>query len=1197
MSLKRIEIHGFKSFSEHTVIDIDENQNFVGIVGPNGCGKSNISDAIRWVLGESSAKQIRGSNMRDVIFSGSEKVKPMNFAEVVLYFDNPSRENGQKVFNYSGDEFSIGRKIFRNKGDNVYYFNGKPCRRSEIMALFRDTGAGKDGFSIVGQGRISDIIISKSQDRRKIFDEAAGVSNNKATKRDTIKKLDGIAINLANLQMTHDYYEADLKVLAEEVEKAHRYVEVTNQIKDLELNYFIHIQESLDKDKAKIQGDIDAKTEYLEKQEQGLSEVKRKLSKLDEETKTIDEEIDRSYNLRQELSVRSVKRNSEYLQYESTLKNAKDTLKRITAESESVNKDIEKYTAEQEECAKELDKAKSALGDKTLEKTKIKAEYDMLDSDIKTIQSEIDTYSDKRLSGVEDISFLKSLEASASATVDVLKETIESNKKSIAEATQSIAQDKAKLEDLSKRIDDIRTKKESVNNDRKTSVPKINELKIEKNRTAQQYNAMIAQLAYKKNDVETLTTRLKEEHGYNKVTRAVLERAKTDQTFSRYVLGAVGDLYKVDSKYYEAISACLGGSINNIVTENREGSKIILEYAKSLHMGRLTTYPLRDMQGERLARSYQSALNHRGVIGLACDLIEYERKYDDVYTQLLGKIVVVDNFDTASEMRSLYPRMFKMVTLNGEYFDISGAISGGDNKSYTEQALIKAKKEYEAYKAKFDDLEKHYHSFDQKIAEINDKYENARTLFEKYTTEESVCITEKNSYAQRLELSEKVLRETQVQLSVLEKRLEDKFNEIDEAKTKSGEASSDRSYIDTLIENKKKALAEKQVLFNEFAEKLKACEVAISALSEQEKQLEANLERIILTINDRKNVADSYVTDIQNQVNHVIDLEKNAPAPVLTEEDTEQIEKINQDITAYNARKEEIIKLRASLNLDSDNFNERIVQASKDLASSHTRLENMDNEVVKWTETIYNNYGLTYETALPYKRENYEHSKTNTELSKLNAIKNRMGNVNLNAEETFKVKNAEFEVLSANLLDAQKAKADTESLLETISQEIDKKFSVAFTAIGDYFQQTFTDLFGGGKAELVLVPQEEDDEDDGVDIAVQLPGKSKKSLSLLSGGEQTLTAIAIIFAILRYRSSPFVILDEVESALDESNCVRFAKYLREFSKIARFLVITHKKPTMENADILYGVTMMRPGISNIVSVSMSEAQKMSEDNE
>lgn len=1197
MSLKRIEIHGFKSFSDHTVIDIDENQNFVGIVGPNGCGKSNISDAIRWVLGESSAKQIRGSNMRDVIFSGSEKVKPMNFAEVVLYFDNPSRENGQKVFNYSGDEFSIGRKIFRNKGDNIYYFNGKPCRRSEIMALFRDTGAGKDGFSIVGQGRISDIIISKSQDRRKIFDEAAGVSNNKATKRDTIKKLEGIGINLANLQMTHDYYEADLKTLAEEVEKANRYIEVTNQIKDLELNYFIHIQESLDKDKAKIQADIDAKTEYLEKQEQGLSEVKRKLSKLDDETKTIDEEIDRSYNLRQELSVRSVKRNSEYQQYENTLNNAKDTLKRIQNEQDNVYADIEKLKAQQAESAKELEQTKNSLVEKELERAEVQAEYDMVDGDIKALQSEIDTYSDKRLSGVEDISVLKSLEASASATIDVLKETIESNKKSIADATQSIAQDKAKLDALTERLDEIRRNKDIANNERRISVPKINELRIEKNKTAQQYNSMIEQVAYKKHNVESLTARLKEERGYSRVTRAVLERAKTDQAFSRYVLGAVGDLYKVDEKYYEAISACLGGSVNNIVTDNREGSKIILDYAKSLHVGRLTTYPLCDIQGERLGRSYQSALNHRGVIGLACDLIEYDRKYDDIYTQLLGKIVVVDNFETASELRNLYPRMFKMVTLNGEYFDISGSISGGDNKSGTEQALSKARQEYDAFKTKFDNLEKYYYGIDKQIADFSDNLERARTLLEKYNTDESVCVTERNNYSQRIEVSEKVLRETQVSLAILEKRLEAKFNEIDEAKTKSGEASSDRSNIDTLIESKKKALAEKQLAFNDFAEKLKACEVAISALKEQQKQLEANLERITHSINDKDGLADSYVKDIENQTNLVINIEKNAPAPIMSEEENNKIEEINQNITAFNLRKEEIIKLRTSLNLDSDNFNERIVQASKDLATSHTRLENMDNEVVKWTETIYNNYGLTYETALPYKREDYEHSKTNSELSKLNALKNRMGNVNLNAEESFKIKNAEFEALSANLLDAQKAKEDTENLLETISQEIDKKFSVAFTAIGDYFQQTFTDLFGGGKAELVLVPQEEDDEDDGVDIAVQLPGKSKKSLSLLSGGEQTLTAIAIIFAILRYRSSPFVILDEVESALDESNCVRFAKYLREFSKIARFLVITHKKPTMENADILYGVTMMRPGISNIVSVSMSEAQKMSEDNE
>lgn len=1197
MSLKKIEIYGFKSFADHTVIEIDENQNFVCIVGPNGCGKSNISDAIRWVLGESSAKQIRGSNMRDVIFSGSEKVKPMNFAEVTLYFDNPLRENGQRVFNYAGEEFSIGRKIFRSKGDNIYYFNGKQCRRSEIMALFRDTGAGKDGFSIVGQGRISDIIISKNIDRRKIFDEAAGVSNDKARKKDTVKKLDDINQNLRLLESNYDYYAEDIARLEEEVEKANKYIEVANKIKDLELNYFIHIKESIDSDKAKIQTDIDANTEYLQKQEAGLAEIKRKLTRLSQETVEIDENIERAYNLRQELSVSSVKRDSEYNKYQMNVKNKKETLSRLTNDRDAALAEIEKLNAELEQTQNDIAELKTQKSEGEISMARTRAEYDMLDGDIKGLQNTIDIYSEKRLSGVEDISVFKSLEASASATVNVLEENILTAQKTIEDARKSIAEDNAKCLDLSKKIDDNCKAIDFANTEKRVCAPQYNSLRLEKNNKAVEYNRLIEVVTMQKSRVNSLIERLKDERGYNRITRAVLERAKQDPTFGSYVLGAVGDLYTVDDKYYEAISACLGGSVNNVITDDRRSSQKVLEYAKSLHMGRLTTYPLCDIQGDRLARMYQSVLDMPGVIGLASDLIEYDSRYDNIYSHLLGKIVVVDSFNTASDLRNRYPRCFKMVTLNGEYFDVSGSISGGDNKSGTEQELNRARSEYEQSKAKLEQLGAEHKQIDEKLTAIEAKIEKSRTLLEKYNVENSALIAEKSNIENNIKITETKRIDAESQLMIFKKRLEEKQLEINDAKTKSGAVSSDRSNIDSLIESKKAALLQKQSEFAVVSETLKSLEISVSTLSEQLRQTESNVDRIRHNIGDKNAMVESLAVDVQRLTDELENLEKNAPQLVMSEDETKKINEITDEISRYNLRKSEISSIRESLNFDAENFNQRIVNVSKDLAALDTKLLSIDNEVVEWSNTIENNYGLTYETALPYKREDYEHSKAKSELGKLTALKNRMGAVNLNAEETYKQKKEEFDQLKTNLEDAQKARDDTDTLLQKISEEIEKKFGIAFTSISEYFQQTFFDLFGGGKAELVLTPSDIEGEDDGVDIAVQLPGKSKKSLSLLSGGEQTLTAIAIIFAILRYRSSPFVILDEVESALDESNCVRFALYLKEFSKIARFIVISHKKPTMENADVLYGVTMMRPGISNIVSVSMSEAQKMSEDNQ
>lgn len=1195
MSLKRIELYGFKSFSDHTVIDIKDNQDFVCIVGPNGCGKSNISDAIRWVLGEASAKQIRGTSMRDVIFCGSEKVKPMNFAEVTLYFDNPLRPNGQRVFNCSNEEFSIGRKIFRTKGDNIYLFNGKPCKRSEITSLFRDTGAGKDGFSIVGQGRVSDIILSKNTDRRKIFDEAAGVSKDKQGKKDTIKKLDGINQNMAILESNYNLYSDEIVRLEEEVKKARIYIDITNKIRDLELNYFIHIKESLDNDKAKIQNTIDDNTQYLAKQEEGLSEVRRKLERLENETAEIDKEINRKFNLREALKVASVQKNSDYKLHQQRIESQKQTLAKLNLDKESVEKEIEKLKTELEELRKDASIEIEKKTNAELENAKSKAKFEVIEGDIRQLNNQIERYNAMRLSGADEIGSIKSMEASAVASVEVLAENIQNAEKEVQNAVKNINLHRENIEKLEKKISELTLSLETAINARRQNIGTINGLKQENNERARTYNQMINTVAVKRANVEQLKERVKEERGYNRVTRSVLERAKRDPSFARCVHGAVGDLFEVDDKYYEAISTALGGSVNNIITDDRQTAKQILDYARSLHQGRITTLPLCDISGERLARMYMNVLNIPGVLGLGCDLIEYDSRYENIYTQLLGKIVIVDSYKTADMLRNQYPRSFKMVTLNGEYFDISGSISGGDNKSGIENTLATAKKELEELEAEFAKLAETHKSVNEKIAELEKDLEFRRSCVEQISADKQKLVSDKALSESLLKQAQEDRINAESMLEVYNMRLKQKQEEINRAKTRSGEASSNRDNIESVIEETKAELALKQKEYDELNVVIQECEIVIHTLSEKIRQAEVRQDRIRTDLSNKTAMVSSISYEVDNLSRDIEELIKATPEITMTEDENKQIDAITAEIDMHNARKSQILTIKANLNLDAENFNQRIIQASNDLASARTKLETINSDVITWEEKVANDYGLTYETALAYKREDYEHPKAKSEISKLTAAKNRMGSVNLLAEETYVQKKAEFDTLSTTLEDLRAGKADTEKLLERITNEINLKFDKAFQSIAGYFQQTFVDLFGGGKAELLLTPSENEGEDDGVDIAVQIPGKTKKSLSLLSGGEQTLTAIAIIFAVLRYKSSPFIILDEVESALDESNCVRFSKYLKEFSKLARFIVISHKKPTMANADILYGVTMMRPGISNIVSVSMKEAEKMSED--
>ncbi len=1189
MSLKRIELEGFKSFPNRTVIDIDNN--FTCIVGPNGCGKSNVSDAVRWVLGEQSAKAIRGSSMKDVIFNGTEKLPEMGYAEVTLVFDN---SDGR--FKWPESEFSVGRKIFRSKGDNVYYINHKKVNRSEIVALLRDTGAGKEGFSIVGQGRIAEIINAKPVDRRKIFDEAAGISQVKNEKKDYEKKLEKNNQQMGNLFTMLQLMEENLNTYDKQAKVAREYKRLSNEIMVEEMNYYTYVFENAESQKSKIRAHIKEQEEYIVNQQFSLDKIRSRLSALDSEIKAIDDDIVRGFNRREELKLTNERANSQIMAHKLKIDNEKDTLEKLKADKRTCDKSIEVNSENLEKSTAELNVLQEQKAEADISLIEANAQYEAVTAQITDIDNKIEGYNFMRISGADKLGETMSQQGAARGEAEVLKENLASYEKSIDETKLSIKETNDAISVTDDKMKQRSEIYEQGKKERNAIIRKHNELGerlalVIKNRD--EYRAKAQSVDYQ---VKMLAEKMKEEHGFNRVTTSVLERGKREPQFRKFYRGAIGELYTVEDKYQDAILTALGGAINNIVTDGTYEAGKVLEYVKTLHQGRLICYPLSEVRGEGLAREYRYCLNEDGVIGVASELIGYDLELDSVFKRLLGRIVVVENYQVGERVWKAYDHGFKVVTLEGEYFDTSGSISAGDNKSDTDKVYHAKKKELAEIIAARDKAISLATQLEQEMNSLKQDVEKSRDFGSKLEAEVSVLASERNSLLKNLESLNKRLSELETLKSIAKVRLESKLREISEAENEGGKASEARLSLDEMIAAAKE---ERQIYVTRqeaFAKEKEQRLADVNRLSAEIEALQKDIARLNREISKNKELSAILQGDIENKERQIENLIATTPKAVLTEEQQKQIDEINAQIDVLTARKEGINGEKGVLEQDREDITQRLMMASNDRASNIKALENVDIELDSWAAKIKESYDADYEIAVTYKIEGFDHVGATKRVGKLSASRSRLGgNINLGAEEMYNELKVDYDTKKAEYDDLVQSKENLEKIIERIKQEMDVKFTDAFEQIKVNFQKTFSDLFGGGKAELSLIECEDDPDDQGVEVSVQIPEKSKKSLSLLSGGEQSLTAIALLFAILKLKSSPFVILDEVESALDDSNCERFARYLKQFSQYTRFLVISHKKFTMEKADVLYGVTMVKPGVSNILSVSLVEAVNISED--
>lgn len=1178
-------MQGFKSFADKVIIELE--QGITAVVGPNGSGKSNISDAIRWVLGEQSIKTLRGSKMEDVIFSGTEHRKPLNFAEVSLILDNSS-----KILPIDYTEVSITRRIFRS-GDSEYYINKTSCRLKDIHELFMDTGLGRDGYSIIGQGRIDEILSSKSEDRRNIFEEASGIMKYKSRKNESERKLEATKQNLLRINDIIVELEYQLEPLKEQSDKAKKYLELAENLKILDINLFI---ENYNKLKDKLEG---VSKQYSEIEETFMS-YNQKM-----------EETDQSYNVFIE---QNKELENDILSINQKIFELEKAAEKVNSEINLANQKIINCDANKDRIQKEintlqekkllLDEDLKKRNEKKVELDNIVAEVNNSISDKEIKLAEANKLLEESINQIEDlksdiiekhnnISGKKSQINSINVLVDnfsnrkqqvsseVLELKVECSTKEEHRTNleKSIADLKKQISDMRKSINESFNKKEAIEKELNNNTSEMDRLKGLINSKTSRYSLLC--------DLD------KEYEGFNKSVKSILQECKKSATLSSGVHGALVQLINVSKKFEVAIDVALGGALQNIVTDDEKSAQKIIEFLKKNGLGRATFLPLTSVKPKNFEGLEAQLTGLEGFIGIASNLVQYDKKYSNIISNLLGKVLVIDNMKNGISAAKKYNYTFKIVTLEGEVLNPGGSIAGGSQNRTT--SLLSRSREIEELSNEVKQLTKQLDDVTEKNGNYNnmlkqvlieiEEAENTKREKELSLVASETELEQCKNHIERiverlnvLELEDKQLSEQQEhalrEIELLNGEINELMNQIEEISQKT-----------TLNQDKyKNDIAARDELYDSLTQD----KINASGISQELVSVNENIERITEEINsiigqtqDSNGLIKIEESSIKEQEQIIIEKKKQLEEYELvkdgcvTELNNKTGQKSEMDIQVQNLQKM-WKEYNSALNVISDEKSKLQVK----IAKYEMEIESLQNRI--WEE-----YELTYSKCLEYKKDISGFGNPNKAINDIKAQISSLGTINVSAIEDYIRVKERFEFLSKQRFDLEEAEKVLRKVINEMVQIMKKQFAEQFEIINNNFNEVFKELFGGGRAHLKLMDSENVLEC-GIEIEAQPPGKKLQSLMLLSGGERALTAIAILFAILKVRPTPFCVCDEIEAALDDVNVFRFAEYIKKFADRTQFLVITHRKGTMEVADSIYGVTMQEHGVSRLVSVKLSE---------
>ena len=1181
MYLKSIEVQGFKSFANKIVFDF--HNGITGIVGPNGSGKSNVADAVRWVLGEQSAKQLRGASMQDVIFAGTENRKPLSYAYVALVMDNSDHELAIDF-----EEVTVARRVYRS-GESEYLINGSPCRLKDVTELFYDTGIGKEGYSIIGQGQIERILSGKPEERRELFDEAAGIVKFKKRKATAQKKLDNERENLVRVNDILSELERQVGPLEKQAKKAKIYLKKKEELKTYDVNMFLLEMERIETELKSVTEKFEIANNEYEEANQTYESIKREYEKMEQDIADMDERINSiRENMNQSILVKGNLENQINLLNEQ-IHSAENTDELMQSRLDSLDKEKEERFAFKAEYEAE----KFALDAQLAE---IEGKRQEAKAALEVIQSEIARCTEGIERGKSEIIELLNNKASIKAKqqrFDTMAEQVNIRK---AQLNQRLLSRKSEEADLDSVLTGYQKELDQVN-------VKINDLKAtaaemeEQNRnwqkksadTNQELEETVTRYHKAQSKLESLKNIAERYDGYGNSIRKVMEQKSSNKG----LLGVVSDLIQVEKKYETAIETALGGNIQNIITEDEDTAKKMITFLKENRLGRATFLPLTSVDGKGNFKN-QDALNEPGVIGLANTLVKCEKKYEGVAAYLLGRVIVTEHIDYAIALAKKNHYSLHIVTLEGEYLSPGGSMTGGAFKNTN--GLLARNREIE-------ELEKRVVELKAKIAEHKNRLEEIKTARE---------LLKDDIEANKAELQEQFILQNTAKLNV-ERATQQKAESENVFAGLMMESNEIEKQLREIAENKKRIVEEieqanaREVEIQQESEKLShileetsAKEApAVQAVSDVQME-EAGVRQKAEFVLENMNRINAEILKYEQERDKV--MSEALDAKVDAEKKRQDIEAIKQTIIASDenyskqdaalkenlAKKEEMSAIYKGFFQKQEDVSKQISNLDKEIFRLNSQREKLEETNENQTNYMWEEYELTPHAAMELKNAEYEDL---AELKKLiSGIKDdirKLGDVNVNAIEDYKEVSERYTFLKTQHDDLVEAEQTLMGIIEELDAGMRKQFMEKFVEIQREFDCVFKELFGGGKGTLELV-EDEDILECGIRINAQPPGKKLQNMMQMSGGEKSLTAICLLFAIQNLKPSPFCLLDEIEAALDDSNVGRFAKYLHKLTKSTQFIVITHRRGTMAAADRLYGITMQEKGVSTLVSVNLVE---------
>ena len=1179
MYLKSIEIHGFKSFANKIVFQF--HNGITGIVGPNGSGKSNVADAVRWVLGEQRIKQLRGASMQDVIFSGTETRKPLSYAYVAITLDNSDH---QLAIDY--DEVTVARRIYRS-GESEYLINGTPCRLKDVNELFYDTGIGKEGYSIIGQGQIDKILSGKPEERRELFDEAAGIVKFKRRKAAAQTKLENEKQNLVRVNDILSELEKQVGPLEKQSEVAKVYLRKKEELKSLDINVFLLENKRLREQLASAEEKYNlASTELVETGEK-YEGIKEEYERIQQEIESLDTAIEAAREqltdtglmrgkLEGEINVLKEQINSAHGS-ENHLNNRKAALEEEIAGKEQEKQDILTDKKDTDTQVQEIAEAAA----------KAKADLEAIQNKITELNNNIEAGKNTIIGELNQRATIKS----KMGRFDTMMEQINIRKAELNSRLLRAKSDEAAREETVKKLEEtFETVTEELR--QMTEQEAASELElgnIRENLTGLDAKLRETQTRFhqEQSKLEALTNITERYDGYGGSVKKVMEQKEKEKG----IIGVVADIIQVEAKYETAIETALGGNIQNIVTDNEETAKHMIGFLKQNRLGRATFLPLTSITKPQEFKNPE-ALKEKGVIGMADELVGTEKEYRNVAKAMLGRIVVVDNVDNAVKIARKFDYGIRMVTLEGELLVPGGAISGGAFKNNSN--LLGRRREMDELEKKVKKLSEDITTYNQKIEDTKSKRNKLRMDLEALKTEMQRKSIEQNTA--RLNISQARERMEEEAESAQSLKLEEQEIETRIFEIRSGKESITQELA---ASEELEKTTQEQILG--FQKELESCRLEESEASAHAGEWEVKVEKMRQALDYKQANVDRIggeleraqaelkeilealtenAQEVERKKNNILEIEKTIAASHENQDASRK--KLDEDL----AKKEELSAKQKDFFRSREEMSERMNALDKEVYRLGEQKKKLEDGIEGQINYMWDEYEITLSDAAGLRNEEMNDLPAmKREISGLKDEIRKLGNVNVNAIEDYKNLMERYTFMKTQHDDLVEAEKTLEGIIEELDTAMRKQFTEKFAEISREFDKVFKELFGGGKGTLELM-EDEDILEAGIRIIAQPPGKKLQNMMQLSGGEKALSAISLLFAIQNLKPSPFCLLDEIEAALDDSNVGRFAKYLHKLTKNTQFIVITHRRGTMEQVDRLYGITMQEKGVSTLVSVNL-----------